>query len=253
MKTRWAQSLVVLSAFAALALSRAALHHARGEVSPAMADFDLGPWTLQAASDATVGWSFTVQSPIEVASLGFFDSGAMGLSQPHLVGIWNDAAELLVSAQIRSGEGSPLIGLYRYADAPGTVLTPGNRYVIGATVPLGIPYDPGPIPSMDGYPLGNVDLGTVVTAQEIILLETALRHPGEAGGGLTVGPGTLRFPSHVDSFGGAFAPNFRFHTVPEPGMCCLLMTGSVVLSACMPAPASCRGPILPNAKGRSLR
>jgi len=225
-KARWAQSLVVLAAFAALALSRAALHHARGEVCPAIADFDLGPWTLQAASDATVGWSFTVQSPIEVASLGFFDSGAMGLSQPHLVGIWNDAAELLVSAQIRSGEGSPLIGLYRYADAPGTVLTPGNRYVIGATVPLGIPHDPGPIPSMDGYPLGNVDLGTVVTAQEIILVETALRHPGEAGGGLTVGPGTLRFPSHVDSFGGAFAPNFRFEMVPEPAMFALLAAGA---------------------------
>ena len=230
MKIRWAQSLVVLGAFAALALSGAALQHARGGVLPAIADFDLGPWTLLAASDATVGWSFTVKSPVEVTALGFFDSGDAGLSQPHLVGIWNDAAELLVSAVIPSGEGSLPIGRYRYADAGGAVLTPGDTYVIGATVPFGLSYGPNPVLTIDGYPLGNVDLGTVVAHDCITLVETALRHPGEAGGGLTLAPGTLRFPTDVVPGGGAFAPNFRFYVVPEPNLLVLWGSGAFWIS-----------------------
>jgi len=84
--------------------------------------FDFGSYT--------VGWSFTVNQPTEVSSLGYFDFEGNGLTGAHPVGIWNASGALLTSAVLPAGIGAPLSQGFRYASIPPLVLAPGN-YMIG--------------------------------------------------------------------------------------------------------------------------
>ena len=73
---------------------------------PAAADFavsisdltGIGPFGLS----GTGGWEFTVNSPITVTQLGFFDSGQDGLVDAHPVGLWDLSQTLLVSGTFDS-------------------------------------------------------------------------------------------------------------------------------------------------------
>ncbi|KPK47500.1 MAG: hypothetical protein AMK72_08365 [Planctomycetes bacterium SM23_25] len=192
--------------------------------SPAIVDFDLLDPVVLATSDATVGWSFSVNSVVEVSSLGFFDSGLDGLREPHLVGIWDENQQLLASAEVRAGEHDPLVGKYRCGLIEPIVLSPGELYVIGATVPLGLFYGWGEPLEWDAYPLGNIEPDSLSVDSNINLVCTSLRFPGEAGARGTPGPGVLNFPTQVDPYGYFFAANFTFTAVPEPSaaavVCC---------------------------------
>jgi hypothetical protein len=53
-------------------------------------------------ANATVGYSFTLTSPVTVTGLGFFDVGADGLIRPHAIGLWTDSGVLLASAVVNS-------------------------------------------------------------------------------------------------------------------------------------------------------
>ncbi len=147
---------------------------------PAIVDFQLEeprpdgsvPLPLAADSDSTLGWSFTVNSPIEVTALGFFDSGLDGLSEPHRVGIWNAIEQLLGWAQIDASDGNALVGSYRYATVEPLTLDAGQTYVIGATVPLGSPYDLSPI-VVDRYPYFNVVHESILKDSRISLVYTS--------------------------------------------------------------------------------
>lgn len=179
---------------------------------------------IAANSDSTLGWSFTVNSPIEVTSLGFFDSGLDGLSEPHLVGIWGANEELLAWAQIDTGEDNPLIGHYRYATVEPLTLDVGQTYIIGATVPLGdsnqVIGEPSTGIGIDTYPYFNVVHESIVEDSRISLVCTSRIFHGQAGPNFTPGPGVLNFPDEVVEDGYFFAPNFLF--VPEPSSMALL-------------------------------
>src|SRR5271154_7146963 len=54
-------------------------------------------------TNATIGWQFTLSSPVTVTELGFFDATGGGLFDPHPVGIWNSSGTLLGSATVPSG------------------------------------------------------------------------------------------------------------------------------------------------------
>ncbi len=218
-------------------------------ISPALADtvsaimhFDLGdprplpgyPGVLPLAADSasTLGWSFTLNSPVEVLSLGFFDRGCNGLEEPHMVGIWDHTGQLVVSAQVDAGSESQLLGGYRYTAVERIGLAAGRSYVIGATVPLGVfvsnlSGDSNDVLELDLYPFHNVSPDTVLLDSHVSLDSNALIFRGSAGPNGTPGPGILEFPSETVADGYYFASNFRFNVVPEPFLIVLLGLGAV--------------------------
>src|ERR1700712_4495323 len=54
-----------------------------------------------------VGWSFTVNSPITVSSLGYFDGNALGLNESHAVTLYKSDGTVLTSATVVTGD--PLV------------------------------------------------------------------------------------------------------------------------------------------------
>jgi len=182
---------------------------------------------IAADSGSTLGWSFTVDTPVEVTSLGFFDSGLDGLSQPHLVGIWDESQQLLAWAQIDAGEAATISGFYRYASIEPLVLTSGQTYIIGATVPLGTPQAGGPPGTLvaDTYPFYNLAAGSLSMDLLINLSSCSLGFWGAAGPGGSAGPGVLAFPDAVVEDGYFFTGNFTFRPVPEPSVAVVLCCG----------------------------
>lgn len=97
-----------------------------------------GPGTETVGTNNTTdGWRFTVNLPVVVDALGWWDSGADGLSESHQVGIWLNAGGLLIaSATIQSGTASPLQGpdiqggRFRMESIAQVALAAGD-YVIG--------------------------------------------------------------------------------------------------------------------------
>jgi len=168
------------------------------EPLPAIVDFQLeepspdGCVPLAADSDSTLGWSFTVNSQIEVTSLGFFDSGLNGLSEPHRVGIWNANEQLLAWAQIDADEDNPLVGHYRYATIEPLTLDASQAYIIGATVPLGdsnqVIGEPSTGIGIDTYPYFNVVHESILQDSRISLVCMSRIFCGQAGPNFTPGP-----------------------------------------------------------------
>jgi hypothetical protein len=212
---------------------------------PAVAAFELGEPRPQpgipgspiaASSGATVGWSFTPSVGIDVLSLGFFDMGGDGLNQPHLVGVWDSAGELVISAQISSGTTNPLLGAYRYAQVKPTRLLAGDTYIIGATVPLGLfvtsfPEGPEDALDMDLYPYHNAIPETITLDSHVYVDANALHFSGSAGPAGTLGPDQLNLPVEENVDGYYFAPNFRFEPVPEPLGVFIVTIGAVPVLA----------------------
>jgi hypothetical protein len=210
-----------------------ALPVASAEPVAALQDFQLGPirplpgsnvLPVAADSDSTIGWSFEVVEPIQVGWLGFYDQGDDGLREPHLVGIWDGDGQLLTSALVEAAQQQPLVGSYRYSSVDAVLLLPGDTYIIGATVPLGLflqPLGDAPV-TPDGYPFADVVVGSVETDALIAMVDEARIYHGSAGPGGSEGPGTLHWPVDVVDGGHFFAPNFLFEPVPEPSTVTLL-------------------------------
>ncbi len=115
------------------------------------------------SSPDTIGFEFTANTRIVVDQLGVFDSGQDGLTDGHLVGLWDANGNLLVSVLVEGGTGAPLIDLHRYASITPTVLKAGQSYFVGAyhadfaDTPADISYTPKVDPriSLGNYGLGN--------------------------------------------------------------------------------------------------
>jgi hypothetical protein len=87
----------------------------------------------EVAGDQTAGFTFTVgPSPMVVTQLGVWDWFGDGLLQPHEVGLWDMAGDLLASVTIPSGTSAALINGFRYKPITDVLLSPGATYVLGA-------------------------------------------------------------------------------------------------------------------------
>jgi hypothetical protein len=153
---------------------------------------------------ATLGWEFTVNSPITVTQLGVFDAGQDGLADSHPVGIFDLGANLLVSGTVTTAD--PLTNQFRYINVAPTPLNAGQTYRIGGFYPTGADTD-------------RIQAHGFSTAPEIQFTD-----------GYGVNTGVLAFPSTKDSGvnPGSFGPNFQFvAAVPEPGT--LALTGLEML------------------------
>ncbi len=144
-------------------------------------------------TDWTLGWSFSVNSQIDVTALGVYDSGQDGLTEDHAVGLWDASGNLLASTIVPAGGGT-LDNYFVFEPINGVVLDPGN-YVVGARM---------------GDEYYNPYSGTapgVTTPPEITFLIN-----------LYVQSGGLDFPtqsSNSTQFGW-FGGDFQFEPVPEP-------------------------------------
>ena len=91
---------------------------------------------IAAGGNATVGWSFTVLSSVDVDGLGFFDFESNGLLSSHQVGLWNSSGTLLASATVTSGStvvaSTSLNGQWLFESIAPVTLNSGETYTVGA-------------------------------------------------------------------------------------------------------------------------
>jgi hypothetical protein len=140
----------------------------------------------------TLGWSFSVNSQIDVTALGVYDSGQNGLTEDHAVGLWDASGNLLASTIVPAGGGT-LDNYFVFEPINGVVLDPGN-YVVGARMEDEA-YNP--------FSVANPD---ITTAPEITYLIN-----------LYIDSGGLDFPTgSLTGTVGYFGGDFQFVPVPEP-------------------------------------
>jgi hypothetical protein len=145
-------------------------------------------------ADATLGYAFTLSSPVTVTNLGVFDDAIDGLAQSHDVTIWTSTGTQLVQATIPAGIGAILTDGFRYVSIAPFLLVPGT-YTIGGFYGESLFAD-----------VTQIEASSITGASGVSY--------GGSRSGLT-----FVFPSG-DIFGLAnsyFGPNFQFTTgVPTP-------------------------------------
>ncbi|NTU54251.1 MAG: PEP-CTERM sorting domain-containing protein [Chlorobiaceae bacterium] len=152
----------------------------------------------------TVGWEFTLASPVTVTRLGFYDFEDDGLLADHSVAIWDDAANLMVSTTVTTGMDTSEQSFIWNAVAP--VSLAAGTYRIGASVAIG-----------EDYYYSAVD--SITTADPVTF----------NGGAVLLG--SFDYPaSFDDTISGRFGPNFAY-VVPEPASMLLLISGMTGLVA----------------------
>jgi Domain of unknown function (DUF4082) len=173
--------------------------------------------------NVTIGWGFTLSTPMTVTDLGYF-AGNSGLVDPHPVGIWDSVGNLLATGTVPSGTGGSLVSGFRFA-----AITP---------VILGV----------GAYTIGGFDTGT---SSDQFLFSVQSVTPIA---GLSFGPGTLfinansltRPTTPVPEFGmnGFFGPNFLVGTstaIPEPGAIGTTLLGLALVLRILIRPARSQG------------
>jgi hypothetical protein len=106
-----------LPAFAGLVLLAATAGYAQAPESAVQ----FTGFSAFAFGNYSIGWTFTVNQPLQVSSLGCFDYNSDGFAGPHAVGIWNSSGALLVSTTVPASTAAPL--------GPGVTGSDGFRYV----------------------------------------------------------------------------------------------------------------------------
>ena len=164
-----------------------------------------GAW--DAASPGVVGWRFDVNTAIILTDIGIFNGDIDGLTSSHEVGLWDSSGTLLTSGV--AGPGGGVLGPFTDTDVADVVLSPGERYTIGAV------YD---INDGDSYVSGPSSLGL---ASEINPTTNGVfPEAGDLGG--------LNFPTGDSTNLARLGTNFLFRPVPAPASAALLGLGGLV-------------------------
>lgn len=177
--------------------------------TPALSFTGGGPY--QGNGDGNVGWSFTLNTAMNVSSLGFYDYGSDGLQTAHAVGIFSSTGTLLTSATVPLGTNAALTNGFRYVSIPVYTLSPGT-YIVDAAVTA----------NNSDYFMGGAT--TVTTVPGITYLETRVG----GGTGLVLPPSNSSAPAN-----GFFGPNFQVSPAPEPSTWALMGLGAGMLVLCV--------------------
>jgi hypothetical protein len=181
---------------------------------------DIGAVFAVGGENSTLGWAFTLSSPVLVTQLGLWDGPGGDFSGPpgdglltsHVVTIWNSTGTQLAQATIPAGTSPTLTDSFRYVSiAP--VLLPAGDYTIGGFY---IPFTDVP-PFSD---LSAIRSHSITTASGVTY-DGSRSVDGLSEEGLAFPPGdSLR---NRNSY---FGPNFQFTTptsVPDTGTTCSLL------------------------------
>ncbi|GAB5497111.1 MAG: hypothetical protein Phyf2KO_21910 [Phycisphaerales bacterium] len=163
-----------------------------------------GAW--DASSPGVVGWRFDVNTPIILTDIGIFNGDADGLTSNHEVGLWDSAGNLLTQGV--TGPGGDVLGQFTYSSVEDVVLSPGERYTIGAV------YD---INDGDSYVSGPSVLN--LAAEINPTTNGVFPEAGDLGG--------LFFPTGDSTNLARLGTNFLFRPVPAPASMALLGLGGV--------------------------
>lgn len=156
------------------------------------------------------GFSFHVNSPINVTALAYYKNDGASLQSSHVVSLWTDAGPNIPLATAVVDPSDPTVTVpysphphyFYYADITPLLLVPGD-YVVG-----GEPYTPS-----DFFFQSN----SVTSNSEITFLEGRY---GQVQDGRPTGP------SNIALFGGNFL--YTAIAVPEPSSVVLLALGAVL-------------------------
>ncbi len=197
------KNISVLLILTALAVAGPCGAAAQGVFATGLSDAN---W-LPVSWDRTLGTPFTLTGgSVTVGALGFCQQPGLsgGLSGAHVVGIYGPDLTLLCSATIPSGTAAPYHDGTRWATlATPITLTPGNQYVLAATV------------TTDGDYVNAAPPPGVTIAPGFSL----------AGSGFLFASGTeLQYPD-IESGQWFYAFGANLEAVPEPGMLALLGAG----------------------------
>lgn len=150
----------------------------------------------------TLGWSFTVVTPVRVTALGFFDSGQDGLVESHALGLWDASGTLLATGSVSAGTSNTLVDFFRYVSVTPVNLATGN-YTIGALFTSGL----------DGVHFPGT-AGTLTVDPRISF-----------GGATFAFGGVLANPTLFTGGEGYIGPNMNIAPVPEPATWAMLIAG----------------------------
>ncbi|OAI50967.1 hypothetical protein AYO44_05250 [Planctomycetaceae bacterium SCGC AG-212-F19] len=182
---------------------------------PAHADF-IAPFDLANVSsnngvfsNSTRGYSFTLTDPITVGALGYYDNtleNGTGLTQSHLVSLWDSLGNLLGSATVLPTD--TLLGHFRYHDLTQDnatfTLAAGPTYIVGGYTNTGADY--------------AATSATIVAQDPRVQNIVLLQHIGQ-------NPPSFTASSFVGTFG-INSPS----AVPEPTSLALLGTVAATVS-----------------------
>lgn len=166
-------------------------------VEPGSGGFESADYGI---ANITLGWGFDLTAPLTVIDLGYYDGGDAGLIDPHPVGVWDSAGDLLATATVPSGTAATLMSGFRFVPIAPLLLSPG-AFTIGAYANA-TSADPfrWQVPSVT--PVAALSFGTanLFTHGDTLALPTT--------------------PADVFGPSGYFGPNFLVSTptaIPEPG------------------------------------
>lgn len=170
----------------------------------------------QRGTFANFGYSFTTSETLSVEQLGLFDPGANGLGDPHEVGLWDSAGNLLAQAVITSSSAATASAFaghaWRFESITPVQIAPGT-YKLGAFYRT----------------TADTFVGSSEAVQAGLQLHSAISY-GQAY--VTTG-GTEFFTEPVSTLNaqftpGFFGPNMNFTVVPEPSTFALVSLAGLV-------------------------
>jgi hypothetical protein len=218
MKTLWFLSLVLKPSIFGLAALALLLGRGPAATADSIAfDFTGGkPHIFDPSASFTAGYTFNVNSPIQVTQLGVWDlSPTNPLERNHPVGIWDASGTLLGSATVLTS--SPLTSSFRFVPVSPFELDPGPTYTIGAFY-LSMGASLGADQPLQSSATGFVQAPQVNFGTERLDFSNA---------------GLIRPTFHsLGNDPGDFGPNFQFQAVavPESGTLALLGIGAAGLA-----------------------
>ena len=159
-------------------------------------------------STSTVGYTFTVNSPITVTDLSVYSGFGLG-SASFPIGVWDSTNSLIATTTVTTA--TPGV---TYASAN------GGNFIGNAIAPLNL--------GVGNYTIG-VFLGDA--NDTVALFGTILANPSVTYGEAAIAPSAgLVQPTTFGSGAGLFGPTFRFRggtPVPEPGSVALLVGAGI--------------------------